>query len=149
MSVITTILSTIGSITVSVGAVTPSVRNYNQQSNSLNSADCPIRIIQVIGASLASDGKFVALGKLQKISWTVTDRLFWKPVSQGAGLEEFAGDLVAYIAAYLEAVRDNRQLTNQSLIISITCKPQIFTWGTTDYAGVDCTFYIDGYVSGA
>lgn len=152
MSDITSIYSAVAAMTVSVGSITPRVRNINQLRTAVNSADAPVRLLLVTDAGTeARDFGFIALGKLANLNWVITDRLLWKPASQGAGISECSAELVSYMAAYVEAIRTNRKTSNQSHIVSASFKPGIYYWpdneSGTPYYGVDVRLTIEEVLS--
>jgi hypothetical protein len=134
------------------GSVTPSVRNINELRNTLNSSDAPMRMLMVTGGNTeAREFGFIALGNLSKVAWVISDRLFWKPVTQGESLAENSEDLIKYIDAYMSVIRENRKLTSQSHIINARFIPGVYNWPETNegtaYFGVDCVLTIEEIIS--
>jgi len=153
-SAITNIYTAIAAWSVSVGSITPGVRNTSELKDTLNASDAPTRMMLVTtGDTQVIDARFEGLGKTQQITWAIEDRLYWKPVASGQGILDFSNDLVLYIAAYLEKARNDRSPITQSYIEGCRCIPAIVRWpdfeGGTPYAGVRCILTIREVVSGA
>lgn len=152
MSDIVNICAAIAGMSVTVGSVTPGVRNIGELRNTLKSSDTPLRmILTTTGDTEASPVAFIAMGKLQQITWALEDRLYWKPTAQGAGLLDNSEDIMLYIAAYAEAVRQNRSPTSQSHIVGLRALPATVEWpeGGTQFYGVRCILTIEEIVSNA
>ena len=148
MGAITSIFDKIATFNLTIDSIAVSVRNYNELKNIINSADTPVRLLLPYSpASKQREGNFIAIGNLAGITWQITDRLLLKPVVQGAGLADVTGDLVNYIADYIEVIRSNRKLTAQSHIVSWNMAIGIFKWNEIDYFGVDVVLEIDEYIS--
>lgn len=152
MSNISSIYSSIAGFQVSVGSVTPTVRNINQLRTKVNSADAPIRLLLPVSPTTeASDFGFIALGKLANVTWKVTDLLLWKPVAQGSGIAECAEDLMTYTAAYMEAIRSNRVVASQAHITGANFKPGVYYWPDNEsgvpYYGVAVVLNVEEILS--
>lgn len=158
------ILDALENITISYtnveGAVvtldSDSVRNIDELLGDMKDADLPLRQFGVPGpsSSRSDETAFIALGKMQSIRWTISDRFYLRPVQTGEGLRKASGDLYRYIAAYTEQIRQNRSPTSQSHIEGVSCRADILFWPDdpdvgTPYFGVDCEVRIQEIVSGA
>lgn len=149
MTQITTIFDSVAAFSLTVNGSAPTVRNYDELKNKVNSADLPMRLLMITGSQpgQARDFQFIAMGKTSQVKWGILDRLLIKPVAQGAGLEDVSEDLVLYMDSYVEAMRLNRKLASQSVIISARLEPVIATWAGVDYFAVDCYLEIENTLS--
>lgn len=127
-------------------------RSLDQLQDVLQDADCPIRMISVADGGQSGDLAFIAMGKLQHITWTLTDRLYLKKSSLGEGSAEWSKDLILYAADYAERVRQNRSPLSQVTITEVSINPGVFNWpegSERNYSGVECVLTIDEWISGA
>jgi len=134
-------MSVIESILDAVAALSPTYDsgvdigcwNIDDIKPNLEAMSCPKRVLMVTGDGISADPMtFVAA-----------------PVGEMAALRRYSGELVRYIASYIEQVRQNRAPTSQSHIVSVSAYPGIYEWGGKSYYGVDITLEIEEVISGA
>ncbi len=153
-SAITSIYDAIASWDINIKGRTIPVRNLSGLRDAFNEGDAPARMMMIMtGETEAENAAFLALGKLQTITWLIEDRLYYRPVALGQGIQDYAEDLVVYIKDYIEAARQDRSPTTQSVIEDVRCVPAIVLWpdaeGGTPYAGVRCILRVREEVTGA
>ena len=128
--------------------VTLKVWNYSAVKEALPSASAPIRILMPTegpGTGFA----FIALGKLNKITWNITDLCLIKPVAQGDGIASEAEHIVQYAEAYHTAMHNGRAVTASSIIAGGSITPGVYEWNGVAYYGVKCVVEVTEYVSAA
>lgn len=152
MTAIVGIYAALAALDVKIGGTTVPVRNYDEQKKSVVSADTPIRLLLPLAPeSEAREGRFIAMGNLTRVTWQITDRMLFKPISQGKGINTAADDLVEYVNNYIEAIRSNRALTAQSHIVSYNFVATEIVYPDiqgTEFFGVDAILEIEEIVSG-
>ncbi len=153
-------MSNITSILTAILALTPqydtdvaiNTRDIDGLQEVLQPDDCPVRMVTVADAGQSGGLAFITMGKLQRITWVLTDRLYLKKSSLGEGSKEWSEKLILYAASYAEQIRQNRAIYTQATIVEVEIEPGIFAWpegSDRNFAGVECVLTIDEYISGA
>jgi len=111
----------------------------------VRNADLPLRILVPVTEGEMS---FVAIGTLSRIEWVLHDVCLWAPVVQGAGIRQYARELVSYVAKYVTAIQGLRGPTDQSHItgIGISMGPIAWSQAEADYWGVDITLTVEEFI---
>lgn len=118
-SEISTIYTAIEDMSILVNGVMPNVYGLTGIPNSLPSANLPARILldlanagegqtmefRTVGSGINGGGK-------QYVDWQFNDLMLYLPIAQGVGNKQVASALVAYLGAYIDAARANRELAN-------------------------------------
>jgi hypothetical protein len=95
---------------VTVGTVPVSAQSGAALSDSVESAQLPVRLLLPVGGkaagSLQGVKTFGGGGKtpVLTVDWTLTDLLLWRAIGAGVGLTDLAPELISYCAAYLSVV---------------------------------------------
>ena len=132
--------------------VTPSVWGLDAIKQTVETASLPVRILYPLSplSDLATENKFIAIGKTATVTWQILDLLLWAPALSGLGVHSYADNLVEYIGAYAEAMRDIRDLApvasggrSQMTLIDVRYLVDHITWPLIEgsenvrrYAGV-------------
>lgn len=121
-SAIVDIYSAIEGIEVLVDGAAPFVYGLTGIPNTVASADLPVRVL--LDLANAGEGQSMQFhtvnsgiggGGAQYIDWQISDLMLLLPEAQGLGVKQVAETLVAYTGAYVDAVRDNRELVDEAL----------------------------------
>lgn len=148
-SAIDTIMQAIHDLSVKYDAdVTPYVRDYDEAETTLAPETAPTRIITII-PDLSGDTNFVGIGTTVTVRWTILDRLWLKPVAAGRGIKDESHHVVAYAAAYANAVKSKRAPSGQSHFAGMTFSSGIQTWGETEWFCVDIYLTVEEVITGA
>ncbi|MFQ5433842.1 MAG: hypothetical protein ACE5FD_03110 [Anaerolineae bacterium] len=99
------IYNVIEAMPVTVGSETPTVYDLAELKNGVDMSALPVRLLLPYSDVGNTAGRMADfnIGSTSTITWTILDRLLWQPVATGAGIEEFAEDIVSYIGEYLDA----------------------------------------------
>ena len=114
-SQLSTIYATIAAATVTVGTTTVTALNGATLTESVESAQLPVRLILPIGGqatgSTPTPRTFAnrTEGGVLVVEWTITDLLLWRGIDAGIGLSDLTPDLVTYCANYLSIVGSLRK----------------------------------------
>ncbi len=118
---------------------------------SVETADIPVRILNVIGIDSAS-ARTVTLGgsgHLMRTSWTITDVMLYRPAGLGLGLSDIALGMTGYLAAYHQAVRGLASAAYK--ITDLRLRAQVLEYPTGSqkiYDGVTATFTVTDIIQG-
>lgn len=118
-SEISAIYTAIENMTVTVNNATPIVYGLTGIPNSLANANLPCRILldlanagegqtmdfRTVGSGINGGGK-------QYVDWQFNDLMLYLPLALGTGNKQVTSVLVAYLGAYIDAARANRELVN-------------------------------------
>lgn len=126
-SQIETILDDIAAWTPSYAGKTPKVWNLDDIKTDITLVP-PVRVIMV-PETQADPFSFVALVKRATIQWVVTDRLYMAPQAEAGGFERYNGEMIRYVANYINAAQSDRGLANgQAHVVSVTSAHGTFDW---------------------
>lgn len=86
------------------------VRGLDNLTTAVNRANLPLRILLPVGSNAAGRNLNIitADGSGRSGIWTIPEIMFRAAVSQGQGLEEYAGDLVDYVVNFEQAILERR-----------------------------------------
>ena len=115
-------------------------RNIEEVKLSINQGDLPVSMLL---PSTSGELEFVALGSLNKITWVIRDLCLWAPLSAGAGIQDYAEDMVDYIKDYLVLVKDNRCPTDNSSISGVAVQMGPIPWAAEDFWAVDINITVE------
>lgn len=117
-------------------------RNLDELKLQVRGGDCPVRLLLP-----ATEGEleFFGIGQLTRVSWRIRDLCLWQPIVAGTGVEQCAGDMLAYIELYSSAVRSLRNPTAGSAITGVSYKISPIAWATADFWSVDITLTVEEY----
>lgn len=128
----------------SIAAFSPTgvktTRNIDEVKLAVNKGLLPLRILL---PSTTGEGKFIDIGKLQGMTWSIRDICLWAPLSDGFGIEQYAEDMVTYISSYIAQVKANRAVATTSVITGFTMRMGPVPWGNDDYWAVDITLTVE------
>lgn len=89
------------------GTVTPTVYDIDEAKGHAQRSGLPLRFFSPFadtGNMRASLGEW-GLGSSATITWTITDRLLWRELEGGVGLEDVADNLAQYLDNYMDAAK--------------------------------------------
>lgn len=100
------LIDVIKDMSVSVGNVTPTVYDVDQARGYSQRSALPLRYITPFSESpmVGAVAEF-GIGNTSEITWTITDRLLWRLLSGGIGVDDVSDDLVIYLDNYIDAAR--------------------------------------------
>jgi len=121
------------------GGVTVNFQPIGSVTQTLHSDMLPMRKLQAFANDTGGDMAHIALGNTINVEWKIADRFFYRFANQGQGWEDFADDLVLYVASYINILRTNRSLgLAQAHITGVSFVPMIYDWHDgSKIAGVD------------
>lgn len=125
----------------------PSVQAYGSVDSPLHSDMLPVRKLQAFANESESEMAFVALGHTINVTWTISDRFYFRVADQGQGWADFADELTTYSASYINILRTNRAPTSQSHVLNARFVPSVFTLEDKRVAGVDVILTIQEVIS--
>ena len=125
-----------------VGSVT--ARDLDGIKLIVRAEDCPVRLLL---PSTTGEGNFVAIGTLTKTVWGIRDLCLWQPVNAGTGIEQCAGDMVAYIELYAAALRLLRNPGPAANVSAMSFRLGPVMWGTVNYWAIDVTLEIEEHLA--
>lgn len=124
---LSTILTNIAGIAVTVGSTTANAKVLTTMPDSLRSADLPMRLILCDGTAGDEGIRSLTIsGGLQQAVWEIRDTYIYKPIAQGAGLDEALPALISYTTAYAAAFSTNKTIAANSIIEEIS--GEVTTW---------------------
>ncbi len=111
MSNLVTLFDALSKKTVIANGVTPNVYDIDELVNRIDTADLPARFLSEIeGGTFELFHLGVSNGKTNnQITWTIQDKLLWRPVGLGGKRGEAMADLAEYAANYAEMLREMRE----------------------------------------
>ena len=133
MSVIDDIYRSIGNM--ELGGV-PS-RNIDKLSLEVAQADLPLRLM----LPPTSDGSFLAIGTLQRITWSIRDLCLWAPLDTAE--DRNMQPMMEYAKAYLEALRAIRSPADQSWISDFAVGIGQRPWSDAVYWAIDVMLTVE------
>jgi hypothetical protein len=126
----------------------PTVHEVQGLRDYTGTPEMPVRILSNISPEGEAAGTFVALGKTQRIDWTISDLLLIRPTSLGGSLRNSAPQIQTYIVDYIDAVKADRSPTNQSWVESMTFTPGTYEYGdNVSYYGVNVILTVSEIIS--
>jgi len=144
-----TIYNTIAAVSVTAGGKTPTVYNLDSLPDVMHSASVPARLLLPVASNMEGRNLSFVLagtGQMRTAQWKITDLLLWQAQAQGRGLEQVAGHLVDYVAAYVNAVAAKQPLiSGQVTLEDMTLTPGVFLYpssGATAWFGVEVVWQI-------
>jgi len=117
-------------------------RNLPDVQLEVEQADLPLRLLV---PSTRGEGEFVAIGSLEKVTWTLRDLCLWAPLASGK-IEDVAAPMMEYVKAYVEALKALRSPTAASVITGFTFQLTPQPWGEADYWAVDVTLTVEEWL---
>lgn len=117
-------------------------RNLPEVTLEVGQADLPLRILI---PSTQGDGQFVMIGTLQKVEWALNDLCLWAPID-GGSIERYAEPMLAYIKAYLAALKTILTPTAQSVLTGFTFEMKPRVWGEATYWAVNTLLAVEEYL---
>lgn len=145
---LTAIYTAYEGMSVSVGAVTPSVKGLSDRKQSINSADLPVRLM-LLASSQRGRGDGFEWGDINQnfaeITWTVVDLLLWEKFGQGLGMHAHDPDLATYMTNYLQATFDIGGGSTNYRLQGLEMVPGIYEWpigSGTFFFGVQSTLFV-------
>lgn len=126
MSNIDDILQAIADVTVTVNGEDVRGKCGDDMPNSIHSADLPYR--QVMLRDSEEDGvQAISMGSFQA-RWSITDRMIWKSVAMGGGLDEILPVLHKYAAQYAATMGQHIKIAKSSLIEQMTAELAVWEY---------------------
>lgn len=146
------IFEALAEMPVAVNGAVVNVYGLDTLPNSVAAAALPARLLLPLGTR--SEGRSVSFATFGQNGvvvpqWRITDVLLYKPTAQGRGLNDVAPDLIAYMAAYVDALRATRTLAGAT-IVDAGLEPGVWTYpvgGSKDYYGVEATLTLKEIVA--
>jgi len=126
------------------------VQAYGAANETIHSDMLPMRKIQAFANESEGEMAYIALGHTVNVVWTIKDRFYFRFATQGQGWVDFADELTAYSASYINTMRTNRAPTSQSHILNARFVPGIFTFpdgSDNRIAGVDVILTIEEVIA--
>ena len=125
--------------------VTVTCNDLDEAKLNIDSAYCPIRQLLPIGNETEGGIAQLTFGRSTELTWRIVDLFFYKPASQGGMLTEAAPDLVRYMAAYEETIRENFQMCGytdgRKYCAAVQMLPAVINWPLDSdryFFGVSC-----------
>lgn len=141
------IFAALAALPVNVNGASVPAYGLDALPNSVAAAALPCRLLLPLGTRVEGRSvSFTTVGNAGVVvpQWRITDLLLWKPTAQGRGLNDVAPDLIAYMAAYVDALRSTRRFAGAE-VIDAAFEPSVYTYpagGTKDYWGVEVVLQI-------
>lgn len=111
------------------------VRNIDEVKLPVRTGDLPMRIlIPSTEGDVNVDG---LINNVSVIDWQIRDLCLWAPLSAGAGIEQYAEDMVTYIKDYIDLVKTNRNPADNCVITGVNIRMTPQPWGDSNYWAVD------------
>lgn len=117
-------------------------RNLDEIQLQVKATDCPIRLLL---PSTEGEQEFFGIGTLTKVTWKIRDLCLWQPILAGTGIEQCAGDMLAFIELYGAAIRALRNPVTGATIVGVSYKITPIAWATTDFWAVDTNLTVEEY----
>ena len=127
--------------------VTVNVRGYNAIEPTLNEAECPMRMILAPDESVGAEMSVISLGAVQKVTWTILDRLYLFPVNLDQGIENYNHKLYDYMASYSAAVKANRCLSTTDASVQGVSFTAPFVRNFPDVEGATAFWVVDAVLT--
>ena len=118
-------------------------RALDEANLAVRAVDMPLRILL---PHTEGDDRFIAIGTLNGIEWKVRDLCLWAPVVAGAGFQQFAEPMVAYVKLYISALKTMRIPTEQSHIRSVSFALGLAPWAEAQYYAIDTTLTVEEFI---
>ena len=134
MSVVNDIF--LGIANLNIGGVV--CRNLPEVTLTVEQADLPLRILS---PSVSSDASFIAIGELNRITWSIRDLCLWATLT-GDEREHFQ-PMLDYIRGYIDAIKTIKSPAAQSWISSYTIGMGQRMWGDFAYWAVDVALTVE------
>ena len=134
MSVINDIF--LGIANMNVGGVKS--RNLPQVTLTIDQNDLPLRLLS---PSVSSDVSFVAIGEMNRITWTIRDLCLWATLT-GEEQQHYQ-PMLDYIRGYIDALKLIKSPANQSWFSSYAIGMGQRIWGETPYWAVDVQLTVE------
>lgn len=116
------------------------VRNIDEVKLSVRESDLPMRILLP-----STEGDINILGldnNILTVDWQIRDLCLWTPRLAGAGIEQYAEDMVTYIKDYIDLLKTNRNPGSNSVITGVNIVMLPLPWGENDYWAIDIALTI-------
>ena len=151
------IMSSLASQSVNVGGVAPRVYNGATLPNKIETTSLPARLLLAGNEEgRGASGQFVAIGKLDRVVFQISDLMLAAPTAQGLGRPQYEPVLKTYVDDYLAMLRNWRDagqsnpaqavLQDFSLTISTIGYPAAVS---ERYWSVACVVTVAEWYSGA
>ena len=125
-SQIATILTEIAAWTPTYDTESVGCWNIDAVRPNLEPASTPKRIL---GLDDDNEFGFVALGKRGSIIWRITDTLYIAPTGEMAVMRRHYGDMIRYIASYINAALNDRGMaSNLAHVVSVKLARGTYAW---------------------
>ena len=134
MSVINDIF--LGIANMNVGGVKS--RNLPQVTLTIDQNDLPLRLLS---PSVSSDVSFVAIGEMNRITWTIRDLCLWATLT-GEEQQHYQ-PMLDYIRGYIDALKLIKSPANQSWFSSYAIGMGQRMWGDNPYWAVDVLLTVE------
>ena len=118
-------------------------RNLDEIKLQVRAVDLPLRMLL---PSTEGEQGFISIGTLTRTTWRIRDLCLWQPVVEGTGIEQCAGDMLAYIQLYAAGIRAMRNPTPESTIMTVTFTLGPVAWATSDFWAVDTILEVEEYL---
>lgn len=115
-------------------------RDIDEVKLDIKQGDLPMRILL---PSTEGELGFIDIGKLTNIQWQIRDLCLWAPLSAGAGIEQYASDIVTYVKDYIDNVKNNRSPANNTNIVGMSVRISPVPWGENDYWSIDILLQVE------
>lgn len=116
-------------------------------ANTLHESDAPMRILGLperVGVGNNMEFAWIALGTSHKVTHTIQDRLWVLPAEMDQKLIYNSPKLIRYVDSYNTQITNNRGLTSQSHIVSVTYR---YGWNYWPEIGGTSWFTLDALVT--
>lgn len=104
------IYAAIAGASISVGSVAVTALNGSTLTESVESAQMPVRLILPVGGTATGSTPTPRTfanrteGGVLVVDWTITDLLLWRGIDAGVGLSDLSPNLISYCGSYLSIV---------------------------------------------
>jgi len=126
----------LGIANMNVGGVV--CRNLPEVTLTVELADLPLRILS---PSVSSDVSFVAIGEMNRITWSIRDLCLWA-ILTGEETQHFQ-PMLDYIRGYIDALKAIKSPADQSWFSSYAIGMGQRIWGETPYWAVDVQLTVE------
>ena len=94
-------------VTGKLGTLTPTVYDINEAKGHAQKSGLPLRYFSPFtdSGNLRATLHNFGPGNSSDVTWTITDRLLWRHLDGGIGIEDVANNLATYLDNYIDAAK--------------------------------------------
>jgi len=138
-STVINIIEMLANLAVQYNNATVSVRRLTTQTNWVDAAQLPVRIIPALGGLRLVDGGVYTATRATRAVWEIDDLLLVRDVGMGRGVADTATALVRYIEEYVALLRFAWRVRGDVQLINVSGTIDVVRYGERVYEGVTMT----------